>query len=171
MVHRVELPSLVSHRARKRAQLRRGGGVFLPSGDQAAHGDQAPDNGREPAGDEGESQRAVVLQPVAPPKVVPAPVEPSVPRPTALRDSQARHQIQLLERRLVKMARLLDARDQESLSAPSAVEGGVASIYRDVQGLAGVGEEVKQKQALMSRIFDENLKLRERVTSSSSDAR
>ncbi len=94
-----------------------------------------------------------------------------MPLPAVLRDSQARHQIQLLERRLVKMARLLEVRDQESLSTAAPTEDGVASIYRQVQGLGGRGKEVKKKQALMSRIFDENLKLRERVTSASSDAR
>ena len=68
------------------------------------------------------------------------------------------------------MARLLQEREQESPSIV-AVDDGVASIFREVQGLNGKGKEVEKKQSLMSRIFDENLKLRERVTSASSDAR
>lgn len=106
--------------------------------------------------------------------VLPSPVvrEPDLERsPAALEDSQARKQIDVLERRLAKMARLLDQRDVEIVSrSRQEEEVGVASIYRGVQGLGGAGEEAKQKKALMSSIFEANLKLREMVTSIARDA-
>lgn len=102
--------------------------------------------------------------------MIPAP-RPDVPRPAALKDSQARHQIQLLERRLAKMARIIEERDEEMDSRSSReVDDGVPSIYREVQGVSGRGKEAKRKRAFMSLIFEANLKLRERVTSASSDA-
>jgi hypothetical protein len=85
----------------------------------------------------------------------------------AVQDSQARKQIDVLERRLAKMARLLDQRDTEIVSRSRPPEDkGVSSIYRDVQGLEGQGDEAQQKRDLMSSIFEANLKLREMVTSS-----
>lgn len=106
--------------------------------------------------------------PVAPVQPTPA---PPVERPASLEDSQARKQIDVLERRLAKMAKLLDQRDTEIISRSRQEEDtGVASIYRSVQGLDGAGDEGKQKKALMSSIFEANLKLREMVTSTARNA-
>lgn len=141
VVHQLDLPALDRRRTRRRARL--------------------------------EPEPLVEIRPAPrPPAPEPAPVTlVPAPRPEPLHDSQARHQIQLLERRLLKMARLLEQRDLESLSGQAPVEDGVASIYRDVQGLDGGENQVEQKLELMTTIFEQNLKLRERVTSASSAAR
>lgn len=110
--------------------------------------------------------------PVTARPAAPAPVQDEiVPAPRPDGDSQARHQIQLLERRLVKMARLLEEREKEISSVSLPVEEGVASIYREVQGLEAQDNQAEQKRELMTSIFQENVKLRERVTSGSSPAR
>lgn len=81
-------------------------------------------------------------------------------------DSQARHRIKLLERRLQKMMRLLE--DQENHSMGGLVDDGVASIYRVVQGVDARDAQAEDKRALMASIFLQNVKLRERVTFGSS---
>lgn len=86
-------------------------------------------------------------------------------------DSQARHQIQLLERRLRKMTLLLEQQGQEISSGRGLEDHGVASEFREVQGLDSADAQAEHKKTLMESIFRENVKLRERVTSSSSPAR
>lgn len=81
-------------------------------------------------------------------------------------DSQARHRIKLLERRLQKMMRLLE--DQENHSMGGLEDDGVASIYRVVQGVDARDAQAEDKRALMASIFLQNVKLRERVTFGSS---
>mgnify|MGYP003574496075 CR=1 FL=1 len=93
--------------------------------------------------------------------------------PAATNGDQSRRQIDLLERRLEKMVRLLDDRDREIISIAGhrqVEETGVASIYRDVQGVQGRGKEAKQRKEFMSRIFEANLKLQERVRPASPGA-
>ena len=82
--------------------------------------------------------------------------------PASAGDSQARHRIKLLERRLQKMMRLLE--DQENSSMGGLEEDGVASIYRVVQGVDARDVQAEDKRALMASIFLQNVKLRERVT-------
>lgn len=82
--------------------------------------------------------------------------------PAAASDSQARHRIKLLERRLQKMMRLLE--DQENPSMGGLEDDGVASIYRVVQGVDARDVQAEDKRALMASIFLQNVKLRERVT-------
>lgn len=80
--------------------------------------------------------------------------------------------IELLERRLVKLSRLLDERTaQLQLRMDSqASEQGVASLALEGFGLRGDSEEVARKRDLMSAIFVANRKLRERVGSGRADA-
>lgn len=173
VVHRVEFPELALRRSRRLIAKRRGQSPVDAAG-----------AGLDPKALEAAARAALARQ-AAEAKALEAYTLPSkapaeelleerelVPRPSSLEDSQARRQIELLERRLAKMARLMERRDSELLSgaARPAVDDGVASIYRDVQGIEGVTEEGRQKKALMSRIFEANLKLRERVTSPSSSA-
>lgn len=85
---------------------------------------------------------------------------------TGARDTGARRQIDLLERRLAKMTRLLEERDQEvAMVRAGPAEDGVASVFREVQGIEGSGQEVERKKALMSRIFEANLDLRKQIIS------
>lgn len=86
-------------------------------------------------------------------------------------DSQARHQIKLLERRLQKMTRLLEQQSKEILSTSLPEDSGVASVFREVQGLESDDAQAEHKMALMDSIFRQNMKLRESVTFGSSDAR
>ena len=86
-------------------------------------------------------------------------------------DSQARHQIQLLERRLQKMTRLLEQQGKEISSARQAEDQGVASVFREVQGVESDDAQAEHKKALMDSIFRQNMKLRESVTFGSSRAR
>ena len=168
VVHRLEIPGLERQRIqrRRRAAMPSRNGQYAPHAAPANGGLEAPattPNGTSrPAAPEGSVDNGAVL--------IPAP-KPDVPRPAALKDSQARHQIQLLERRLAKMARIIEERDEEDISRSSQQsDDGVPSIYREVQGVNGRGKESKKKRAFMSLIFEANLKLRERVTSASSDA-
>lgn len=90
------------------------------------------------------------------------------PRPTSApaEEKASQRQIDLLERRLAKMARLLEAKEQEVAMVGAAPgEQGVASVFREVQGLEGSGEEVRRKKDLMSRIFEANLDLRKQIIS------
>ena len=75
--------------------------------------------------------------------------------------------IELLERRLEKLSRLLGERDDQLRSriAQADEDVGVASRFAEVQGLNGHSEEVQLKRDLMSSIFDANRKLRERIGS------
>ena len=84
-----------------------------------------------------------------------APPSPATPAPA--RD----HQIELLQRRLDKLRRLLELRESElgRLAAAGEIEPGLASIYRTVQGLEGDDETVRRKREMMARIFDANLQL------------
>lgn len=105
--------------------------------------------------------------PAGAPRTAPAaaPSAHSAPAPEAGRPDAGR--IELLERRLAKLARLLEERDEQlQLRMERATQGqGVASVYSDVQGLRGQSEEAERKRALMSSIFEANRKLRERIGS------
>ena len=80
-------------------------------------------------------------------------------------DSQARHRIQLLERRLRKMTALLEQQGKEISSAGALEDHGIASVFREVQGIGAGDALIEHKKTLMASIFRENLKLRERDAS------
>ncbi len=157
LVHRIDIPGLGKSKSNRRDQR-----LVGRRRSQSAPASPAP----APAPPAAKPLPAYVL-----------PKAPAQPAPAAkkagerLEDSQARKQIDVLERRLAKMAKLLDQRDVEIVSRSRQEEdNGVASIYRNVQGLKEAGEDGKQKKALMSSIFEANLKLREMVTSTVRDA-
>jgi len=68
----------------------------------------------------------------------------------------------LLERRIRKLMTHLDEAELELARAAqrSAVDPGIASIYRVVQGLAGTDEIASRKRELMADLFRANLRLR-----------
>ena len=95
-----------------------------------------------------------------------------VAREAARRDQAVEHALltergktDLLERRVAKMRAELAAleRTMIELERRAAIDPGVASIYRDVQGLADAEPERDVKQALMQQIFEANLALQHRV--------
>ena len=82
---------------------------------------------------------------------------PSVP------EEVAQERIELLERRLIKLRRLLSESEQRLARAGRGPESdsGVASRYRTVQGLADDAPERELKAGLMESLFRANLELQE----------
>jgi GGDEF domain-containing protein len=73
----------------------------------------------------------------------------------------AEHKIQTdkLERRIAKLTALLGVTEEslQKVLAMKTIDEGVASLYREVQGLAPDAAQAEQKRAMMSVIFKENL--------------
>jgi hypothetical protein len=70
-------------------------------------------------------------------------------------------QIQILERRLTKLANLLEEREGEleRIKRQELVEPGIASVYDSVQGIASDAPMKDAKRALMKRLFEQNVEL------------
>lgn len=102
-----------------------------------------------------------------PPEPAPQPPQPKLVSEAAPVSDPTREAIDILERRLLKLAGALQS--QESLlleMRQGPVEDtGLASTFREVQGLHGGESEFQRKQELMERIFKSNQQLRERITS------
>jgi hypothetical protein len=84
-------------------------------------------------------------------------------RPPSAPAEVAQERIELLERRLIKLRRLL-AESEERLARAGQVQesdAGVASRYRTVQGLADDAPERERKAGLMESLFLANLELQE----------
>lgn len=72
------------------------------------------------------------------------------------------HQVLQLQRRLNRMSDSLaeaEGHMRRNL-ANLQVDTGVASIYRSVQGLADIGEDLELKKEMMAKIFEANMELR-----------
>lgn len=75
---------------------------------------------------------------------------------------ESTRQVEVLERRITKMNRLLEETQAElerAVHASPEVEG-VPSMFTDVQGLDGGDTQFEQKSQLMTEIFEANLQLR-----------
>lgn len=99
----------------------------------------------------------------------------------AIRDMQARggtgdisaeletykRQIDVLERRISKLTQLLSMTEDElrRLIDAKSIDPGVASIYKNVQGLTDEAANRELKKALMARIFQANLELKQQLSS------
>ena len=82
------------------------------------------------------------------------------------REAIQQREVELLRRRLAKLLRVSEAREAELLGRQVAVaETGLASIYSEVQGLSPNAPAAELRCYLMRRIFEANLKLRERAAS------
>lgn len=66
-----------------------------------------------------------------------------------------------LERRISKLVGHLEATEAllESVTIANSAEPGIASQYRDVQGLTGTGAELRRRRAIMEMIFQANVEL------------
>ena len=86
----------------------------------------------------------------------------------ALAESQ--QQIEQLERRITKLTQSLERTEEElvRIAAMKDVDGGVASIYRTVQGLTRGQEGAEAKIEMMRDIFNANLALKNQVASKKS---
>ena len=82
-------------------------------------------------------------------------------------DEGVQDAIQLLERRLQKLAGALESQEELLLRMrqQESQDAGVASNFRQVQGLPEGAPGSERKQELMRRIFESNQELRERITS------
>ncbi len=69
------------------------------------------------------------------------------------------------ERRIRKLTESLTRTEEEirRLAKMKGVEGGVASLYRTVQGLSADDDSLETKQEMMTAIFEANLALQEKV--------
>ena len=77
-------------------------------------------------------------------------------------------QMDRLSRRLERMAKDLQLSEEEvnllrgQLAA--AYEGGIASVYKSVQGLSNDDPNVESKRDLLSKLFESNLEIRKQLT-------
>ncbi|MCA8974357.1 MAG: hypothetical protein KDC98_06525 [Planctomycetes bacterium] len=78
----------------------------------------------------------------------------------ALRDRE----VDLLQRRISKLNESLSQTEQklQTVAAMKNVEGGISSVYREVQGVDGQDGQAGKKKELMAEIFQANLKLQKR---------
>ena len=81
--------------------------------------------------------------------------------------AQDKQRIDLLERRLDKVVRSLEKTEEHlaRVSRENAVDPGIPSCYRTVQGLAADAPHRGLKVALMQQLFEGNLALLERLRS------
>lgn len=81
------------------------------------------------------------------------------------RESAFRKEIEQLERRLRKMNGLLEDREDQlrKLVSNGRVDSGLASLYREVQGITDDSPMAETKRELMSSIFEANRKLQTRL--------
>jgi 16S rRNA G1207 methylase RsmC len=72
-----------------------------------------------------------------------------------------------LERRLSKVKALLELRESElqRLVVAGEVDSGVASIYREAQGLQAESELGQRKREMMALIFEANQELQRKLAS------
>jgi hypothetical protein len=78
----------------------------------------------------------------------------------ALRDRE----VDNLQRRIKKLNDSLATTEQrlQQVAALKSVDGGISSIYREVQGLAADAAQASKKKELMANIFQANLELQKR---------
>lgn len=111
--------------------------------------------------------------PAAIPAAAPAPMQ-SAPQPAevagaseleevlAAREREHREEVELLERRIAKLLGTIEEHEKELREVMRRQsEGGVPSIYREVQGLSSEDEHYRIKAGLMESILQANLELRE----------
>jgi diguanylate cyclase (GGDEF)-like protein len=95
-------------------------------------------------------------------------------RSAVIADHMAEHamQVQMLEKRISKLNKTLGttAEALKRVSAMKQVDDGIASIYRDVQGIGGSDDLADQKKELMSDIFKANLDLKKKISGAGSTA-
>jgi len=76
--------------------------------------------------------------------------------------------VELLERRITKLKELLDTTESElvRIARMKGVEGGVASIYRTVQGLSFEESDYGRKKEMLTLLFEANVQLRKKIDGS-----
>jgi GGDEF domain-containing protein len=81
---------------------------------------------------------------------------------TASRMIESQRQIDMLERRVAKLTESLGLTEAElkRLAKLKNIDLGIASIYRDVQGLRSDADNYEQKKEMLKNIFEANVALR-----------
>ncbi len=84
-------------------------------------------------------------------------------RALAEREQRFQSELDHYERRIAKMQRALTESEleKERLARAKGLESGVASVYRDVQGLTGREDDFDQRSGLLRAIAESNLELHE----------
>jgi len=79
----------------------------------------------------------------------------------AARAAAGDREVDQLQRRIKKLTENLGATEQrlQQLAAAGAIDAGISSIYRTVQGLDAAAAQVDRKKELMAAIFQANLEL------------
>lgn len=79
--------------------------------------------------------------------------------------AEHRRLIDQLERRIAKLTEILGVTEEElkRVMAMKAIDSGVASIFRTVQGLSGSDQQADTKKAMMGEIFKANLAFQKRA--------
>lgn len=78
--------------------------------------------------------------------------------------AEHRKMIDQLERRIAKLTQILGVTEEElkRVMAMKAIDPGVASIFREVQGLSATDQQAETKKAMMGEIFKANLSFQKR---------
>ncbi|MEX1025062.1 MAG: GGDEF domain-containing protein [Planctomycetota bacterium] len=73
--------------------------------------------------------------------------------------------VELLERRVAKLKEALTAAEAEigRVAALKAMDPGLASVYRSVQGLDEGAQDVSRKREMLAVLFEANVKLRDEI--------
>lgn len=81
------------------------------------------------------------------------------------RENEHSRQIDLLQRRLSKLAESLQLTEEElrRVMSVKSIDPGVASIYRTVQGLSMEEADSERKKEMMAKIFEANIELRKQI--------
>jgi len=88
-------------------------------------------------------------------------------RASGVEVSEAQRTIDMLERRINKLTHALGVTEEElqRIAAMKGVDLGVASIYRNVQGLTDESQDKERKKEMMKTIFQANFELKKHLTS------
>ena len=98
-----------------------------------------------------------------------APPAPAQPQPQVQAQPQGDpaedRRLELLERRLTKLSDSLSSTERtlSKIAQAGAPDEGIASIYREVQGISEDEPDSERKREMMSQIFQANLDLHERT--------
>jgi hypothetical protein len=83
----------------------------------------------------------------------------------AAKEAARDRDVSLLQRRIAKLSESLERTESQlrEVSAMKSVETGIASVYREVQGLSVEDGQAGKKKELMAGIFAANLKLQKKA--------
>ncbi len=101
--------------------------------------------------------------------LVPSASEPMAVASPAGSEEAHRRQVDLLERRIAKLTKLLRQSEENlrRMAALKNIDPGIASMYRGIQGLSPGEDAWAFKKQLMTKIFQANLELKNAVARSS----